>query len=177
MQVTCHADLSLKSPDHYIIPLPKKKCPHFCKVLKCSSASVALSRFCIGSHVLSESGYPFHFTRNSERLYLLRPAIIRSTSYSSTSSITSGGGGTGRGKVFDAVYGLRSEIWNVGCIRIVAGRSSLYATGDIFDVITKGPTKRGRNLRDGDSASAASLRFFVDCNGSDFISERKLTFY
>src|SRR4051812_49033437 len=91
-----------------------------------------------------------------------RSAIIRSTSYSSTSSITSGGGGSGRGKVFDAVYGLRSEMWNVGCIHIVAGRSSLYATGDIFDVITKGPTKRGRNLHDGDSASAASLRFLVD---------------
>src|SRR3954453_18930525 len=124
MQVTCHADLSLKSPDHYIIPLPKKKkCPHFYKDLKCSRASLALSRFCIGSHVLSESGYSFHFTRNSERLYLLRSAIIRSTSYSSILSITSGGGSNGRGKVFDAVYGLRSETWNVGCIRIVAGRS------------------------------------------------------
>src|SRR3954449_13403451 len=134
MQVTCRADLSLKSPDHYIISLPKKKCPHFCKVLKCSSASVTLSRFCISSHVLFESGYPFHFTRNSEQLYLLRSAIIRSTLYSSTSSITSGSGGSGRGKVFDAVYGLRSETWNVGCIHIIAGRSNLYMTGDIFDV-------------------------------------------
>src|SRR3954453_11773450 len=105
MQVTCHADLSLKSPDHYIIPLPKKKkCPHFCKDLKCSRASLALSRYCIGSHLLSKSRYPFHFTRNSERLYLLRSAIIHSTSYSSTSSITSGGDAIGRGKVFDAVY-------------------------------------------------------------------------
>src|SRR3954447_15778557 len=109
MQVTCHADLSLKSPDHYIIPLPKKKCPHFCKDLKCSRASLALSRFCIGSHVLSESGYPFHFTRNSERLYLFRSAIILSTSYSSLLSIISGGGGVGRGKMLDAVYGLRSD--------------------------------------------------------------------
>src|SRR3954452_21126313 len=109
MQVMCRADLSLKSPDHYIIPLPKKKCPHFCKDLKCSRASLVLSRYCIGSPVFSESGYPFHFMRNSERLYLLRSAIIRSTSYSSTSSIMSGGGGSGRGKVFDAVYGLRSE--------------------------------------------------------------------
>src|SRR3954453_23422123 len=138
MRVTCRADLSLKSPDHYIIPLPKKKCPHFCKVLKCSSASFTLSRFCSSSHILSESGYPFHFTRNSERLYLLHLAIILSTSYSSVLPIISGGGGAGRGKVFDAVYSLRSEIWNVGCICIVAGRSSLYATGDIFDVITKG---------------------------------------
>src|SRR4051812_16730163 len=118
MQVTCHTDLSLKSPDHYIIPLPKKKCPHFCKDRKCSRASLALSRFCIGSHVLSESGYPFHFTRNSERLYLFRSAIIRSTLYSSISSIMSGGGGSGRGKVFDVVYSLRSETWNVECIRI-----------------------------------------------------------
>src|SRR3954471_18248006 len=145
MQVTFRADLSLKSPDHYLISLPKKKCPHFCKVLKCSSASFALSRFCSGSHVLSESGYPFYFTRNSERLYFLRSAIILSTSYSSVLSIISGGGGAGRGKMFDVVYGLRSEMWNVGCIRIVAGRSSLYATEDIFDVTVKGPTKRGRN--------------------------------
>src|SRR4051812_9403106 len=125
MQVTCRADLSLKSPDHYIISLPKKKCPYFCKVLKYSSAFLDLSKFCIGSHVLSESGYPFHFTRNSERLYLLRSAIICSTSYSSTSSIMSGGGGSGRGNVFDVIYGFRSDTWNIGCIRIVAGRSSL----------------------------------------------------
>src|SRR3954451_1918292 len=109
MRVTCRADLSLKSPDHYIIPLPKKKCPHFCKVLKCSSASFALSRFCSSSHVLSESGYPFHFTRNSERLYLLRSAIILSTLYSSVLSIISGGRGAGRGKMFDTMYGLRSD--------------------------------------------------------------------
>src|SRR4051794_18042255 len=88
--------------------------------------------------------------------------MILSTSYSSVLSIISGGGGTGRGKMFDAVYGLRSETCNVGCIRIVARRSSLYATADIFDVIAKGPTKRGRNLRDGDNTSAASLRFLVD---------------
>src|SRR4051794_3676866 len=106
MQVTCRTDLSLKSPDHYIIPLPKKKCPHFCKDLKYSRASLALSRFCIGSHMLSESGYPFHFTRNSERLYLLRSAIILSISYSSTLSIMSGGIGAGQGNVFDTVYGL-----------------------------------------------------------------------
>src|SRR3954471_19441135 len=162
MQVTCRADLSLKSPDHNIILLPKKKCPHFCNILKCLRASLVLSRFCIGSHVLSESGYPFYFTRNSERLYLLRSAIILSTSYSSVLSIISEGGGSGRGKVFDAMYGLRSETWNVGCIRIVVGRSSLYATEDIFDVNVKGPTKRGRNLRDGDNASATSLRFLVD---------------
>src|SRR4051794_8943642 len=88
--------------------------------------------------------------------------MILSTSYSSVLSIISGGGGTGRGNMFDTVYGLRSEMWNVGCIRIVAGRSSLYATEDIFDMTVKGPMKRGRNLCDGESASAASLRFLVD---------------
>ena|ERR1700733_6782440 len=102
-------DLIERSAGHYIIPPPKKKCPHFCDVLKCSSASLALSRFRKGSHVLSESGYPFHFTRNSERLYLFLSAITRSTSYSSMSSMMSGSGGAGLGKVADTMYGFRSE--------------------------------------------------------------------
>src|SRR3954464_11506876 len=99
MQVTCRADLSLKSPDHYIIPLPKKKCPHFCKVLKCSSASFELSRLCKGSQILSESGYPFHFTKNFKRLYLFHSIIICSTSYSLKLSTISGGSEKDHGNI------------------------------------------------------------------------------
>src|ERR1700733_9206408 len=100
-------DLIERSAGHYIIPPKKKKCPHFCNVLKCSSASLALSRFCKGSHVLSESGYPLHFTRNSEWLYLFLSVITCLTSYSSVSSIMSGGGGADLGKVSDTIYGFR----------------------------------------------------------------------
>ena len=60
------------------------------------------------------------------------------------------------------MYGLRSETWNVGWIFRLAGRSRRYATGDITDVTVNGPVKRGRNLREGASVSAASLRFFVE---------------
>src|SRR3954454_22388318 len=98
--------------------------------------SVALVRFERGSQDASWSGYPTHLTRYSRALRRRRESRMRSTSYSSWSSMVMAGGGGEPVEmrsvmVAGAVYARSRFTWKTRWMLRDAGSSSLYVMGEI----------------------------------------------
>ena len=95
-----------------------------------------------GSQDASLSGYPFHSTRYS-RLRAFPTTLsssMRSTSYSGSPSITSGGGREYNGPfMVVSCAGVRSEAWKTGWMFQRGGKVNLYATGLTISETLNGP--------------------------------------
>src|ERR1700730_8732346 len=108
--------------------------------------------FLTGSHELCASEYPFHLIRYCS--VLARPwrrlSRISSTLYSS-SPATMSGGGSGKFGPWTSVslYGCNCVALKTGCICHCRGRSSLYATSEIFLSIRNSPKCLAHNLKVG----------------------------
>ena len=110
------------------------------------------SKFSAGSHVRSSSGYPFQFTKYDSCPRTILESNILSTSYSSSPSMTSGGGG---GCVLPlnlfAWYGSKSLTWKTGWILRPCGSSKRNANllSPTASMILKGPNRLTSSFSDG----------------------------
>ena len=116
-----------------------------CFLWNSSMYSWEFERFSTGSQVLSSIGYPFQCTRYLSFPRYIFESTISSTSYSSTLSIISGGGGT---SVFWSAdegftYECRSTSLKTGWIRFhCTGNFNRYDAFPIFSKISNGPYRQ-----------------------------------
>ena len=122
----------------------------YCCLYSCRASLAVMSSQL--THWLSESWYPFHLMRYWTLRFLpwCWESRIRSTSYSSSPLIRSGGGWVKFGLWSSvSLYGVRRSTWNTRCIFHVTGRVSWYIIGDRTFSMVKSPYHLAASLIDG----------------------------